>query len=1222
MDGTKDGGLEDVALVDNAATPQLVRQSASKLRRCAEAGAGRLACSTPNALKSCSCIKDGGDCNPDRDGDGDDVGIGDVGKVAQDTRVRRGKGGTPCVSWTDGERKALFECYQRSGGLKKGGYIKKTKELYESLELTPRSVPSLVTQLKRIEDGAISGFDRDKIKRKVRMELIAGKVDAGVGLDDDEIAEVFGESFDDEYECLALSADEDESDNELVQEAGINQEVDVDFLVADPGVEPADVVDTWKESDGGSRLLTEEEKEVLLLLRKVRSDGEWKQVPNLRAYDRRKVLKEVQLVDGVMHNVIRQDMNVTEVNRLLYAGGAVVAIRLGMKLGMGKKTAVKKPWWQRRLESSIEVWRKHLSQVEEIRKGSKVGMKVKMELERKYQLTERGTESVSTFLKNKIQAGSTKIRWFVEKKVARRQNNLFRNNQKQLYKELSGDAESSNGEPPDAAESSKFWSEIWSVEVEHDREASWLGEIRKQMKDVQGMADIEVEVEGVKKGIGRMSNWKAPGPDMVRGFWFKKLTSLHLVLTSALKECVEQGDVPEWLVKGRTVLFQKDPEKGIDVQNYRPIACLPLMWKLLTGIFADKIYDHLHTNNLLVEEQKGCRKKSRGTKDQLLIDREVLREAKRKKRFLSMAWIDYRKAYDMLPHSWILETLGMIKVAKNIEGLLRRSMANWRTVLTANGKFLGEVEIRRGIFQGDTLSPLLFVVAMIPLTLLLRKEKMGYRFGEAKQRINHLLFMDDLKLFGGNLEEVEKLCDVVHNFSRDIGMEFGMKKCAVLEMRKGVKVKCEGIELPDGKVMQEVEEDGYKYLGVLEGAGLMNKKMKESVQQEYLRRVKMVAKSRLYARSLISAINVWAVSVVRYTAGILDWKEKELQALDVKTRKILTRNGVFHMRSSVDRLYLKRQVGGRGLMSIEECVRKEELGLCEYVKASEEWMLKVVADGMLAGEPKADFEKRVAEDRWQRLRGKKLHGKFFNDIKDIAHEKSWQWMRGGFVDKRTEGFVCAAQENVLPTRLYCATVIKDGGGQKCRKCGEEAESVGHLVSHCKQLRQTEFKRRHDKMGLRVYWEVCGRHGLKRTEKWYEETPDPVRKSADGRYEVWWDQKVNTPTAFEANRPDLVVIDHEDKKWILVDFSVPFDRNVVAKEEEKIAKYKDLAAEVCRMNSVKVEVVPIVVGALGVVTKDLVGWLKRIGLDDVVGCLQTSAIIGTSAILRKVLATTI
>ena len=77
---------------------------------------------------------------------------------------------------------------------------------------------------------------------------------------------------------------------------------------------------------------------------------------------------------------------------------------------------------------------------------------------------------------------------------------------------------------------------------------------------------------------------------------------------------------------------------------------------------------------------------------------------------------------------------------------------------------------------------------------------------------------------------------------------------------------------------------------------------------------------------------------------------------------------------------------------------------------------------------------------------------------------------------------------------------------------------------------------------------------------------------------------------------------------------------MSKEEEKVAKYKDLAAEVSRMHTVKVEVVPIVVGTLGMVSKNLLGWLKRIGVDDVVGALQTSAIIGTSAILRKVLAT--
>ena len=1226
-------------------------------------GAGRLACSTPRSV-----VEDRGDNNhhdvgdPGYEGDGggggggggrDGVGDGfggcegvggdgrtggvggegtggdnGIGGRGEGNRVRKGKGGTPCVSWTLDERKALWECYERTGGVMKGGYIKRTKELYDKLDLTPRSGPSLTGQVKRMDGGCgLTHMQKRLIRKKVRLETITKKVDAGVGLEEDEIVEIFGESFDDDYEMSDFSFEEGEDPDD--DEDDENQGLEVDFVVEgeQPGMEPRVVLtnefDTWKDSDGEVRLLQDDEHEVLDMLRQVRDNGEWKEVPNLRAVDRRKVMKEVALVDGVMHNMISEGMDVTDVNRLLYAGGVVVAMRLGLKLGAGKKAEVKKPWWQRRIERSITTWQKHLSQVEEIRRGKDVGKKVRKELEEKYQLTARGTDSVSTFLKNKIKAGSTKIRWFVEKKVARRQNNLFRNNQRQLYKELGGDTKCNTDEAPDADESRKFWSSIWSEEAKHDKDASWLGDVRQQMGKVRAMEDVVVTVDDVRKGIGRMSNWKAPGPEMVRGFWFKKLTSVHLVLTNALKECVERGEVPGWMVKGRTVLFQKDPVKGRAVSNYRPIACLPMMWKLLTGIFADKIYDHLHANSLLIDEQKGCRKRSRGTKDQLLIDRAVLRDAKLKKRFLSMAWIDYRKAYDMLPHSWILDTLGMVKVAKNIKGLLKRSMSDWKTVLTASGKTLGEVDIRRGIFQGDTLSPLLFVVAMIPLTLILRKEEMGYDFGASGKKINHLLFMDDLKLFGKNREDVEKLCEVVHKFSTDIGMEFGMDKCAVLEMQRGVKVECEGIVLPDGKTMREVEEEGYKYLGVLEAAGLKTKKMKELVRGEYLRRVKLVAGSKLYARSLMRAVNTWAVSVVRYTAGILDWRKHELKAMDVKTRKILTMKGVFHRKSNVDRLYLKRNCGGRGLISVAECVRKEELGLNEYVRSSDEWMLQVVAEEMPVGETKVHYEERVRNDRWNNIRVNKINGKYFNDVREVADAagaKAWQWMRGGFIDKRTEGYVCAAQENALRTRLYDVTVAKRGNDSTCRLCGEEVESVGHLVCYCKKLRQTEFKRRHDKMGLRVYWEVCGQCGIKRGERWYEEVPDPVRKSADGRYEVWWDQKVSTPTAFEANRPDMVIIDHVGKSWKLVDFSVPYDRNVARVEQEKIAKYKDLAAELCRMHGVKTEVVPIVVGVFGMVSAGLVGWLRKVGVGDVVGGLQTSAVIGTAAILRKVLST--
>ena len=189
--------------------------------------------------------------------------------------------------------------------------------------------------------------------------------------------------------------------------------------------------------------------------------------------------------------------------------------------------------------------------------------------------------------------------------------------------------------------------------------------------------------------------------------------------------------------------------------------------------------------------------------------------------------------------------------------------------------------------------------------------------------------------------------------------------------------------------------------------------------------------------------------------------------MDVKTRKRLTMNGAFHKSSNVDRLYMKRKVGGRGLMSIEECVRSEELALSEYVRGSEEPMLKEVAANMNEEEPKLDYKKRMADERKDRLLGKILHGRFFRDVKEVASDKSWQWLRGGYLYKGTEGYICAAQENVLNTRNYCVSVTHQGNDNMCRMCGEYAETVGHLVSACTKLAQTEYRRRHDTMGKRV-----------------------------------------------------------------------------------------------------------------------------------------------------------
>ena len=137
----------------------------------------------------------------------------------------------------------------------------------------------------------------------------------------------------------------------------------------------------------------------------------------------------------------------------------------------------------------------------------------------------------------------------------------------------------------------------------------------------------------------------------------------------------------------------------------------------MTGMLAEKMYSHFEREeNVLLSEQKGCHKMSCGTKDQLLIYKTVLRDCKRRHTNLPMAWIDYKKAYDIVPHSWISECLRMFCIANNVQDFLNNSKKSWKLELNTSGEILREVDVRRRIFQGDSLSPLLFVLCMVPLT--------------------------------------------------------------------------------------------------------------------------------------------------------------------------------------------------------------------------------------------------------------------------------------------------------------------------------------------------------------------------------------------------------------------------------------------------------------------------------------------------------------------------
>ena len=141
-----------------------------------------------------------------------------------------------------------------------------------------------------------------------------------------------------------------------------------------------------------------------------------------------------------------------------------------------------------------------------------------------------------------------------------------------------------------------------------------------------------------------------------------------------------------------------------------------------------------------------------------------------------MAWIHNKKAYDIVPQSWIINCIKMYKISHEIINFIGKIMKNWRVELTAGGKSLAETKIQRGNFQGVARSPLLFIIAMMPLNHILRKCKAGYKLSRSQEKINHLMYMDGIKLFAKNEKELETLIFTVRIKSEDIGIEFGIAR--------------------------------------------------------------------------------------------------------------------------------------------------------------------------------------------------------------------------------------------------------------------------------------------------------------------------------------------------------------------------------------------------------------------------------------------------------------
>ena len=444
-------------------------------------------------------------------------------------------------------------------------------------------------------------------------------------------------------------------------------------------------------------------------------------------------------------------------------------------------------------------------------------------------------------------------------------------------------------------------------------------------------------------------------------------------------------------------------------------------------------------------------------------------------------------------------------------------MKTWRVELTAGGRSIAETKIQRGIFQGDALSPLLFIIAMMPLNHILRKCTAGYKLSSAQEKINHLMYMDDIKLFAKNEKELKTLIHAVRIYSQDIGMEFGIEKCAMLVMESGKRHMTDGMELPNHHRIRTLgENETYKYLVILESDTIKQVQMKDMIRKEYLRRPRKLLETKLSSRNLIKGINTWAVPIVRFSGPFLKWTREEFKQMDQRTRKLITMHKALHPRDDVGKLYVSRKQGGRGLDSIDDTADASIQQLEDYIEKHERGLITII---------RVDTDNTINERMttiWkQKWEGKQLYDRFKRLINDISHQKTWTWLRKGNLKRETGSLLIAAQDNAIRTNHIKARIDKTQQNSKGRLCGDKDETTNHIISECSKLAQKEYKARHDWVGKLIHREMCRKFQFDHTNKWYMHNLAPVLETDS--HKLLWDFNIQTDHLIPARRPDLIII---------------------------------------------------------------------------------------------------
>lgn len=728
--------------------------------------------------------------------------------------------------------------------------------------------------------------------------------------------------------------------------------------------------------------------------------------------------------------------------------------------------------------------------------------------------------------------------------------------------------------PPSSQDVEQLYRSLWEIEGPPGVENSGSSQITQaKLSDVlPPFTVLEVE-ERIKKTRSK----SAAGPDGIRkmhlcqqgiGVILSRLYNI-LLCTSCYPDC--------WKVN-RTTLIPKAGKNLDEIKNWRPITIGSLIGRIFSSLLDRRLRRVIDQN----VRQKGFTMESGCAQNVILLAEAIQRGKVTKGGIVSV--LDINKAFDTLPHSAIKNALHRKGIPEQVSRYVCEMYKNCSTVIRARDSQV-RVNLRRGVKQGDPLSPLIFNLCIEKLLETIENTTIGMEVSN-NRAVSILGFADDLVLLGAGLAEAKQQLQTAVSSLEGLGMSLSASKCSTFQIittKDSWYIKEPNICINDHKIPAVDPEEIFTYLGAKFGPwkGLHKGQVVPDVVTA-LRRLRTLS---LKPYQKIELFTAYILPHFIYSLLISPPSEATLKLLDSEIRQHVKE--ILHLVPSTATgfFYSPRNSGGLGIPRLEHVIKlgilrngikilsSSDLAVREVIEhENTNNKLEQIARSLRINWPATidDIKKAKHRLKMEHLGTWSALNSQGQGVQDYQNNKIGNyWLRNPWVLKASRYTdALRLRTNTFGTRVVLARTKKDID-IRCRRCRAQPETLGHVLGLCIHTKPHRIKRHDDIKNM-----IAERVALK-------------------------DKVVLEPT-LRANgclyKPDLIV-KNEDKA-IIVDVTVRFENRDYLKQayQEKVNKY-----EVCLKEAQNVlgcssgSVLPIVVGSRGIMPQYTINNLKVLGI---------------------------